>query len=88
MRGISKQYLSDMQFLNQVIWPKVSVHAYCSDSVSCDKYASSHAFPLPRYGYEHVGQVFNEHELGRPMDIDILRQAGEHLPCKANYTRF
>lgn len=81
MRGVRKDYLEDMNFLNYVIWPNIQAHAFCSDSVSCDKYVNSFPFPIPRYGYEHVGQVYNEHDLGRPMDIDILRQAGENPIC-------
>jgi hypothetical protein len=81
MRGLGKHYLQDMDFLNKYIWPKVQNHTYCSDSVSCDVYPNSHPFPVPRYGYEHVGQVVSEHELGRPEDIRILRQAGENENC-------
>ena len=82
MRGVRKDYLEDMNFLNHIIWPKVQAYAFCSDSVSCDKYPSSFPFPIPRYGYEHVGEVYNEHDLGRPIDIDILRHAGENPVCK------
>ena len=81
MRGVRKDYLEDMNFLNYVIWPKVQPHAYCSDSVSCDAYPNAYPFPIPRYGYEHVGEVYNEHDLGRPMDIDIIRHAGENPNC-------
>ena len=81
MRGLGKEYLDDMNFLNMHIWPKVQNHTYCSDSVSCDVYPSSHPFPVPRYGYEHVGQVVSEHELGRPIDINILRDSGENAKC-------
>lgn len=81
MRGLRKDYFEDMDFLNKYIWPKVQNHTYCSDSVSCDNYPNSHPFPIPRYGYEHVGQVVSEHELGRPVDISILRQAGENARC-------
>jgi hypothetical protein len=81
MRGVRKEYLEDMNFLNYVVWPKVQHQAYCSDSVSCDKYPNAFPFPLPRYGYEHVGAVYNEHDLARPMDIDIIRHAGENPTC-------
>ena len=83
MRGTSSKYLEDMNFLNSVIWPRVQFHAYCSDSVSCDRWPNSHPFPVARYGYDHVGQVFNEHDLGRPIDIRILRAAGENSRCAA-----
>ncbi|ELT95567.1 hypothetical protein CAPTEDRAFT_228752 [Capitella teleta] len=81
MRGVRTEYLQDMNFLNYVVWPKVQHHAYCSDSVSCDQWPGAHPFPVPRLGYEHVGQVVNEHDLGRPIDIQILRTAGENDKC-------
>jgi hypothetical protein len=81
MKGVGKDYLQDMAFLNYVVWPKIQQHAYCMDSVSCDKWNGSYPFPVQRYGYEHVGEVVNEHDLGRPVDITILRKAGENLKC-------
>lgn len=81
MRGTSSEYLEDMNFLNKVIWPKVQEHAYCSDSVSCDRWPNSHPFPVQRYGYDHVGQVFDERDIGRPIDIRILQNAGENPRC-------
>ena len=64
-----------------VIWPRLKAHAYCADSVSCDRWEGSEAFPIPRYGYEHVGQVFDEHELARPEDVRILSRTGENPKC-------
>ena len=81
MKGVGKDYLRDMAFLNHVIWPRIQNFAYCMDSVSCDKWNGSYPFPVPRYGYEHVGEVVNEQDLGRPIDIGILRKAGENLKC-------
>ncbi|KAK2144927.1 hypothetical protein LSH36_719g01012 [Paralvinella palmiformis] len=81
MRGVPSNYLNDMNFLNSVIWPKVQSHAYCLDSVSCDHWPGANPFPIPRYGYEHVGQVVNEHDLGRPGDLQILKNAGENKNC-------
>ena len=81
MNGSRADYLEDMKFLNSVIWPKVQNDAYCSDSVSCLKYPASHPFPVPRHEYEHVGQVYSDQDLGRPGDIEILKQAGENPNC-------
>lgn len=81
MKGSGDRYLQDMTFLIQIIWPKVEAHAYCSDSVSCDQWPNAHPFPVPRYGYDTVGQVVNEHEMGRVGDIQILRRAGENRKC-------
>ena len=81
MEGSSDNYLQDMTFLAKAIWPNVSAHAYCSDSVSCDVWPNAHPFPVPRYDYDIVGQVVDEREVGRAGDIEILRQAGENIKC-------
>jgi len=81
MAGSRPDYLEDMNFLNNVVWPKLMYHAYCSDSVSCKSFPSSYPFSQRRHGYEHVGQVVSEQELGRPIDINILKQAGENPEC-------
>ena len=75
------EYLEDMNFLNTVIWPKVQNHVYCSDSVSCDIWRGAHPFPVKRYGYDHVGQVYDEHDLSRPIDVSILKHAIENKNC-------
>lgn len=81
MYGFRPDYFQDMSFLINVIWPRMKDQFYCSDSFSCDKYASSHPFPIPRYGYEHVGQVYDSSELSRPGDIRIIRDHGENPRC-------
>ena len=81
MRGTGNNYLDDMNFLNFQIWPKVKNYTYCSDSVTCDVYPNSHPFPVKRHGYEHVGQSLNEYDMGRMVDINILRKKGENARC-------
>ena len=85
MTGYGKQYLQDMNFLDKAVWPKVKKHdTYCSDSVSCDKWASSHRFPVARLGHEHVGQVFvfpDGRETARQGDINILAKAKPNRKC-------
>ena len=81
MAHVKGNYMDDMNFLNHVVWPLVSHVAYCSDSVSCDVWPNAHPFPVPRYGYETVGQVTDERERGRQGDIEILRRAGENPKC-------
>ena len=81
MRRGREDYLEDMNFLNNVIWPRVQHDAYCLDSVSCTSYPSSHPFPVKRHAYEHVGEVYGPNDLGRSIDLDILRQAGENVDC-------
>ena len=82
MYGYRNEYLQDMAFLNDIIWPKFNKnHVYCSDSFSCDKWPGSHPFPVRRLGYEHVGQVYGPNEMFRPDDVAILRKAGENPTC-------
>ena len=81
MYGFREDYFEDMNFLIKVLWPRVKSHAYCVDSVSCDRWEGAVPYPIPRMAYEHVGQVFDEHELARPDDVLILRNAGENKHC-------
>jgi len=81
MHGITAGYLNDMNFLNAVIWPRVERHAYCVDSVSCDHWKNAFPFPVSRRGYEHVGQVYNEHDKPRNGDVQILKHTLENRNC-------
>ena len=74
-------YLQDMQFLCNVVWPEVQSHAYCHDSFSCDRYPSSHPFPVTRIGSEHLGEVYDEFSVGRAVDINILVKATVNSKC-------
>ena len=81
MLRYSAAYIADMHFLCRDVWPKVQSVAYCHDSFSCQRYPSSHAFTVPRVGYEHLGQVYNEYSVGRGVDIGILRRAAVNRKC-------
>jgi len=81
MHGVAAGYLNDMNFLNTIIWPRVERHAYCVDSVSCDHWPSAFPFPIVRKGYEHVGQVYDEHERPRNSDVQILKHTLENRHC-------
>ena len=81
MSKYDASYIADMQFLGEHVWPRVQSVAYCHDSVSCDRFPSSHAFPVKRHGAEHVGQVYDELSQGRPVDLDILRNAPVNRNC-------
>lgn len=74
-------YMQDMHFLCNVVWPEVKNHAYCHDSYSCDRYPSSHAFPVKRIGSEHLGEVYDEFSAGRAIDISILLRAPVNSKC-------
>ncbi|ESO10800.1 hypothetical protein HELRODRAFT_167299 [Helobdella robusta] len=56
-QNASSSYMSDMDFLNEKIWPRVSKHAFCTDSVSCGRYPNSFPFTEPRKNFEHIGQA-------------------------------
>ena len=60
MKGYKDQYVLDMYFLDNTVWPRVQSSTYCHDSVTCDRWANSHPFPSARIQYEHVGQVSNK----------------------------
>jgi len=78
MMGYRTDYVQDMQFLSNAVWPLVQSHAaYCHDSVSCLDWPASHPFPVPRIGTEHLGQVFDAFGNARDEDLQILL---EHRP--------
>jgi len=78
MMGYRTDYVQDMQFLANAIWPLVQANAaYCHDSVSCLDWTGAHPFPVPRIGTEHLGQVFDAFGNARDEDIQILL---EHRP--------
>lgn len=75
--------LQDMDFLNIHVWPLVeSKYAFCSDSVSCDRYPSSHPFPVTRGSdWGHVGQVFDGAGKPRTLDIELLKRYPTNANC-------
>lgn len=81
MRGMAAGYLDDMNFLNSEIWPRVEKYVYCSDSVSCDRWTGAVPFPVARKGNEHVGQVYDENDVGRSIDIKILKHFVGNSRC-------
>jgi hypothetical protein len=70
--GMAKGYGQDLHFLANVIWPRVKSSALCHDSVSCNKWPRAVAVPVPRQGLQHIGQVFDEFEVPRQEDLDLL----------------
>ena len=87
MRGVGEGYGADMDFLAQIIYPKVSNKLLCHDSMSCTSWPNSYPFPLPRRGTEHVGQIFDAFGNPRDEDIDILLGHGSPASCTAgNFT--
>ncbi len=65
------EYMADLHFLDQYIWPDIKGHQLSHDSYCCDRYPNSKPFPTRRYSnYQHVGQVFDEYDRPRLTDID------------------
>ena len=78
MMGYRTDYVQDMQFLANAVWPLVqSQAAFCHDSVSCRDWPAAHPFPVGRVGTEHLGQVFDAFGNARDEDLQILL---EHRP--------
>jgi len=65
------EYMADLHFLENVIWPKIKEKQVAHDSYCCDRYPNTKPFPTRRpYTYQHVGQVFDSEDNPRLMDID------------------
>ena len=80
--GISAGYGQDLHFMASAIWPRVLSVAICHDSVACTKWPSSVAMPTLRVGLQHVGQVFDENEVPRQEDLDLV--LGYQFPSECN----
>ena len=64
-------YGGDLQFLNEVVWPRVKHDQMAHDAYTCRKYPNSKPFPTKRPdNYQHVGQVFDAAGRTRGDDID------------------
>ncbi len=53
---------TDVSLLRDILWPLIEDHAYCHDSVACDKWPRSVTFPTPRMEFEYLGEPFNEYQ--------------------------
>lgn len=65
------EYMADLHFLADVIWPEIKDKQLAHDSYCCDRYPHTKPFPTKRpMTYQHVGQVFDEFDRPRLTDID------------------
>jgi len=88
MMGYRTDYVQDMQFLENAIWPSVQTHAaFCHDSVSCLKWVGAHPFPIQRIGTEHLGQVFDAFGNARDEDIQLLLENRPTEQCTVEQNR-
>ena len=81
MENYGFHYRQDILFLKEIVWPQVKDVAYCSDSVSCDKWESSHPFATNRSeNLEFVGErIVNGHR--KRKDVDVLRTHPTNPKC-------
>jgi hypothetical protein len=65
------EYLQDMRFLGEIVWPIVEHDHIAHDAYCCEKFRDTRPFSTKRYlNYQHVGQVFDSHDQPRMDDID------------------
>lgn len=65
------EYMADLYFLEESIWPDIQYKQMAHDSYCCDRFPNTKPFPTKRYPtYQHVGQVFDAHDNPRFNDID------------------
>lgn len=76
----SQAYMTDMNFLNNVLWPIVRKDVLQHDSFSCERFGGGHPFPTPRWGWEHVGSVYIDNKM-RAGDVEILKNAEVNTKC-------
>jgi hypothetical protein len=75
-------YLTDMNFLNERVWPLARERSLQHDAFSCDRFGAR-PFPMARSADgEHVGQVFEEGERPRQADVELLLNAASPLACR------
>jgi hypothetical protein len=72
--GTKNNYLDDMNFLNNDVWPIMTEKGvYQHDAFSCRTMGdNAHAFPYRRAGGEHVGGVYDAQDVIREGDVGIL----------------
>jgi len=66
-------YGGDQNFLSNNVWARAQNDIIAHDSFHCTRYPNSHSFPTQRAGpknKEHVGGVFDEHDVPRAGDMD------------------
>ena len=65
------EYMSDLYFLEEKIWPEIKYKQISHDSYCCDRFTNTKPFPTKRSStYQHVGQVFDGFDNPRYLYID------------------
>ena len=79
------KYLTDMNFLNSLVWPIAMHDVLQHDAFSCRDFDGASPFPVAHDAAgHHVGQVFDEKGAARQGDVDALRLAllDQPVQCK------
>ncbi len=76
------EYIQDMSFLGAIVWPKIINDQIAHDSYHCEKYPNARSFPTRRFSLEHCGGVFDEFDIPRQGDMDILRGKLSPMACR------
>lgn len=71
---LRNSYLQDMNFLNSVIWPRISKNVMQHDAFPSRKFGTVRPFPTTRNGSEHIGSVYINGKI-RQVDVDLLMRA-------------
>jgi hypothetical protein len=76
-------YLDDMNFLADVIYHDLKRDIMEHDSYGCLNYPNTLPFPSKReYDFAHVGQVFDQNDIPRKEDVDILSREEAPRQCR------
>ena len=79
------KYLTDMNFLNSLVWPIAMHDVLQHDAFSCRDFDGASPFPVAHDAAgHHVGQVFDAKGTARQGDVDMLRLAlvDQPVQCK------
>ena len=78
------EYMADLYFLEDQIWPDIKNNQIAHDSYCCDRFPNTKPFPTKRYAtYQHVGQVFDALDNPRYLDIDgFIRGVPIPVSCR------
>jgi hypothetical protein len=71
-------YIQDMSFLATIVWPMIHNDQLGHDSFYCERYPNSRGYPTRRYHLEHCGGVYDEFDVPRIGDMNLL--AGRQSP--------
>ena len=77
------KYLTDMNFLNKLVWPIAMDDSLQHDAFTCTEFEGAFGYPVAvdAKGF-HVGQVFDETGEGRANDMRALLDATQPDACK------